>query len=518
MSNKAHDHVHRLIHSMSRAEKRYFKLHLQRHAHGGPSVGGQLFDAIAGMATYDEAALLERFKGRSFTKRFAITKRRLYESVLRALDAFHAERSLDSRLDRSLHQVRILYDRALYEDAAKLVHGTWRLARQHDRLPTLLALLEWEHRLAERDNYAHADAAQLKALQEKVQALRTEQQELDVLWALKTRVFTLLYREGPARDEAAREELHAVMRQVAAQGPQALHSAKARFLYHHIHSAVAFALGDLATCKTQLEANRELLQAEKQRFQEEPTLILSVLGNLAYVCMALGLHQEAMAHLAAFRRAPEAWRMPESEDLEVKLFSTTCSLELSLHLQRGDVRSALAMLPLVERSLERHAHRLGPIRRAGFHFQLAQVQVLAGDATAALRWMNRLLDELRPDESAEIATAARLLYLVVLYEAGKRDLLGYAIRNTERFLRSRDRLHPAEQHVLALFRLLQKEGDVPEREHALRRFREEWSSARPDEAGRTGHFDVLAWVESQLTGRPLMDVVRERAGGLDRAA
>ena len=87
MANKAHDHLHRLIRSMTKAEKRYFKVHSGRHLSDGERRYHRLFDAIAAAEEYDEAAIIQRFSQEAFTHRFAITKRRLYETVLDSLEA-----------------------------------------------------------------------------------------------------------------------------------------------------------------------------------------------------------------------------------------------------------------------------------------------------------------------------------------------------------------------------------------------------------------------------------------------
>lgn len=112
--------MHRLIRSMSAAEKRYFKLHAARM---GQDAGKQamLFDAIAAMEHYDEEALLARFRNEAFARHFAIAKRRLYEAILHSLEAFHAESSVDARIHRLLHQVEILHRRALYADAQRVL-------------------------------------------------------------------------------------------------------------------------------------------------------------------------------------------------------------------------------------------------------------------------------------------------------------------------------------------------------------------------------------------------------------
>lgn len=520
MSNKAHDHVHRLIHSMSRAEKRYFKLYVGRHVQAGQSNHPLLFDAIATMEVYDEQDLLQRFKGAAFIQRFAITKRRLYETILRSLDAFHSEASLDARIYRGLQQVRILYDRALYEDAAKLLHGVRRLARQHDRQAALFAVMEWERRMAERDNYAHVDQEKLEQLSAELSGLRAEQQELDELWTIKSKLFLTLYRNGRARDEDMRAALAQLLAEVPLKDPAEARSSKARFLYHHIHSAAAFTTDDLVTCYHHLDANRVLLEQERQQFDQEPVLVLSVLSNLAMVCVALGKYDEALTHLKAFRTAPDAWDMPETEDLELKLFSTSYSLELGLYTRLGECDRALALVPAVERGLTEHAARMGSIRRAGLHYQLAYLHLLAGLPDEALRWSNRLLDGLSAHESNELSTAGRLLYLVALYEAGKKDLLAYALRNTERFLKARGPVHDREHFIIGLMRALLRAGNREQERGAFAAFHESLCglASGPSAGNVQDQFDARAWVEAKLSERSFAAVLREGVVRRDQAA
>ena len=63
MPARTQDHVHRLISSMSPAEKRYYKLHIARYGqeHG---IQELLFNAIADMKRYDEDAMLAALRER----------------------------------------------------------------------------------------------------------------------------------------------------------------------------------------------------------------------------------------------------------------------------------------------------------------------------------------------------------------------------------------------------------------------------------------------------------------------
>ncbi len=518
MSNKAHDHVHRLVRSMTSMEKRYYKLHIGRKGPGGGQ--HELFDAIAAMEEYDEIALLERFKDQPFTRHFAITKRRLYESILRSLDAFHADRSVDARMHRILQQVDLLYQRALYDDAAKLLQSVRRLARQHDRQPILLAVLNWERRLMEQGNYGKAGIADVDRVAEEGRDVLAQQMELDTLWDLKSRVFLLLYREGRARDATAQKELSDLLQHPMLADKSPLRTARARFLRGHVRSAADFAMGDLAGCHAHLSANMELLRAERVRFADDPSLVIGVLSNLTYVCNRLGRYEEAAALLREFRTLPSTWEMPETEDLDLKLFISTNSLELSLLARTGEFERALELVRAIESGLQRHGGSMSAIRRAGFLYQVAFTYFGAGQADMALKWLQRLLNDVRMDESAEIVCFGRLLSLLAWMEAGRTDLLTYGLRNTERLLEARSRTFRFEPIYLDMIRNVLKAKTDAAVHDAIQQFHDLVSPLEhdPKEQAVFDLLDPLAWAESKLQGRPFAEMVKERAMRVGRAA
>ncbi len=138
MSNKASNNLHSLIRSMSKAEKRYFKLYSSRHTLGERNNYSILFDAVDKQEEYNEEKLLAKFKGEALTNRFSISKRRLYEAVLKSLDAFHANSSIDEKIRKLLHYSEILYDRSLYEQSEKILQSARKLATKHERWNALL--------------------------------------------------------------------------------------------------------------------------------------------------------------------------------------------------------------------------------------------------------------------------------------------------------------------------------------------------------------------------------------------
>lgn len=497
---------------MTRQEKRYFKLYTSRHAVAGTGNHQVLFDAIAAMPAYDLGKLRKQFEGHAFMRRFAISKRRLYEAVLNSLDAFHAGRSVDDKLHRALHHVELLFDRALHADAARVLHGVRALARSNDRQAILLLVAEWERRIMERSNYSGVDATILAQRAADCDTLVQEWQQVEHLWQIKSRSFLLIYRTGQAPGPKELTELDALAREpILAEGAP-LHTARARFLQHHVRSAIAYAGNDLTTCEQQLIGAAEVLRREQDQFRNEPDLMLGVMGNLAHVRMRLGRHQQALDGFRAFRKLPLLLSTAPNRDLEMKLFVMGTSLELSVHAAKGDFNLGMQRLPGLETGLALYGQRISAVRRVELMLQAAYVSFGAGHADQALRLCNRLLGEKELSTHADLHAMGRMLNLVVLVEMGKWGLLEYLLRNTRRHLKQHGTIFHSEPLLLDHVQALTKAKAAPDRKQLWTRLANELAALAPDspEAAALDHLDLLAWARGHAEEKPFAEVVKAR--------
>ena len=508
MPNAAPDHLHRLIHAMSRAEKRHFKLYTSRHLPGGRSSLQLLFDAVAAMPEYDPDALREKFAGQAFMRRFPITKRRLYEAVLESLDAFHAGSTVDDKVSRMLHHVEILFAKALHADAAKVLRAAADLARAHDRQPLLLQAAEWERRIMERSNYAGITDAELAGRAKEVEQAAAQWMEADALWSLKSNAFRLLWRNGQA---AGREQLRELGgAPLLAQGVRP-GSAYARFLHHHVRSALAFARNDLRTCEEQLERCAQVVEREGGRLYDSAGLLLGVMGNLAHVRMRLGRHQEALEGFRRFRQLPLMMKQAPNPDLGTKLFVMGSSLELSVRSMQGEFAKAMACTHDLEAGLERHGQQVGAVRRAELMLQAAYACFGAGEHGQALRWCNRLLSEKGIGGFAQVHALGRMLNLAALMELGRTAHLAYVVRNTRRFLRRNGPALAMEAALLDHAQAMAKGMDA-------KSLRAAWPllharlAAHADGPGAAllDQVDFLLWAQAKAEGRSFGELVRDR--------
>jgi D-tyrosyl-tRNA(Tyr) deacylase len=87
---KASDSLFRLIKSLSKNEKGYFKKMAEALAGSGGSNYLLLFDAIDKQNEFDEAAIIKKYSKENFVKNLSVTKRNLTDLILKALRLYQS--------------------------------------------------------------------------------------------------------------------------------------------------------------------------------------------------------------------------------------------------------------------------------------------------------------------------------------------------------------------------------------------------------------------------------------------
>ena len=129
---KTTDHLFRLVKSLNKSEKGYFKKYANFHVRNEMNNYIRIFDAIDLQTEYNEARLLHKFRNERFVKQFAVAKKYLYDIVMESLEAYH--RNSTTEIRSLLTRVEILVDKGLHSQAKKLLRKAKEMARIHENL------------------------------------------------------------------------------------------------------------------------------------------------------------------------------------------------------------------------------------------------------------------------------------------------------------------------------------------------------------------------------------------------
>ncbi|MCH2199422.1 MAG: hypothetical protein MK081_11640 [Flavobacteriales bacterium] len=456
MSNKASNNLHELIKSLTKAEKRYFKVYASRHMSNSSSNYERLFDAIDRQTDYNEDLLLKKFKGEPLTKRFSIAKNRLYQSVLRSLDAFHANSSTEAQLKRQIHSAEILYHKNLDGQALKILRSARKVAEKHEKITSLIEIGKWEKRILEKKQYEGQGKKDLKKLLEEDQMLTARLDTYNQLWNIKSRIFRNLYQKGKARSGKDLSKFKKILDELAVKQEQEGMLTENTFLLNHLYSAYYFGIGEDEGSYPYLKANLSLIERQPHLFDEEPTRLMTTLTNLIYVGHKLGHEKEAFENLEKLRSLP-AQEGGSDVYMEVRVFALSSSIELALHIASGSYEEGFALVQRIEEGLYKYEGYLSSVRKASFYFNIAVLYLKASRLNESLKWINQLLNNIEIDKTQDIHCMGQILNLIIHLELENKSLIPYALRSTQRFLETRERVYRFESVILKFINEILKE-------------------------------------------------------------
>lgn len=146
MSNYNSDALFQLIKSLSKAEKRFFKVYVTRQKSGEDALFIKLFDIIDKQTTYNEKNILKKEKNIK-PQQLSNLKANLYKQLLKCLRANNSIDDIDMNIRELLDNAKILYNKCLYEQCMRMLDKAKIIAEKFERPIFLFAIIELEKNL-----------------------------------------------------------------------------------------------------------------------------------------------------------------------------------------------------------------------------------------------------------------------------------------------------------------------------------------------------------------------------------
>ncbi len=501
-----------LIKSLTKQEKRYFKLFASRHVIGKENKYVILFDAIDKQSSYDETKIKKKFKGQTFIKQLHVTKNYLYKLILSSLRQYHEGKAEDV-FPVLMRNAQLLFQKGLIKQSEKILDKALKTAIGNERFLQVLEVYRLRHHIIHNRN-------DLQGLENYVNV--DFQQEIDILNIYKNylefqllhdKIFIPYWKSGGIRKAEEKEVYSKLFEDELYQNIENAKSFNARMFYHNARFLYYFQIAEWEKCLEHMQAQVFMFEDldPVQRKGDREANYISSLINLYIIQKQLHRYQEGLLNLRKLRAIPTS-----SSALKSRLFTRSYNLEIDLYISTGQFRKGISNLQSFVNELKDYDKQIQSQHRIGLYYNLAYLNFGAGKYHDALDWINQLLDEPDVKTREDLYSFGRILNLFIHYELGNDQLLEYIVKSTYRFLLKRKRLYKAESIVL---KFLKKYPNFTDRQ-ILKGFREmyiELSSLTKNEfeARAFEYFDFLSWLESKLENRDFEEVLIEKRNTLN---
>lgn len=500
-----------LIKSLTKSEKRFFKLHSALQS--GDKNYLRIFDAIDKQKTYDEEALKSLFAKETFIRHLPSEKNHLYKLILKALRAYHAESSVSGILKQEIKNIEILYQKALYIECNKLLHRAKRIARENERFYYWFELLSWEKMLLEEAYESGEFTKDLDALIKEERDVIDRLQNLAAYHVLYSKINYVFRSGGYVRTDEEHAMVEEISEHPLIKGKNTALSRRAATICYYTQGFCHWAKRDWKTSLEKFERVRAILDEHANIRADLPKRYIRTLHYIINARIELRDLEKARADIKVMRSLPGTNGF-HGINIDTQVFVASYLSELRLLDRAGDHEKALALVDDILQGMERIGPRLHKEHELEFHFALACVHFGAGQFNKALFWLNKVLNDNEPTLRQDIFTYARLFNLVVHYELGNYDLLEYIVRSTQRFLSKHHRAHQVEVTLIEHIKKLARAGDPEVKRNLFVSLRDTFLELfeDPNESLVLKYFDVLAWATGHAEDITFQQAVK-RAGG-----
>ena len=463
MPTPVKDQVWRLIKSLTKAEKRNFKLFATRAAATTNAKFIQLFDLLDRAETLDDEAVIRRMK--LTPGKYSNLKRHLNQQVLTSLRLLHINKEIDIELREQIDFARILYGKGHYLDALRILEKAKAKAVEHNQDLLHLEIVEFQKLIEAR----HVTLS--RQVDNKMDLLLNESAERSYsilntseLFNMNIQIHGRYIESGHSRN--AEEEQHNIAfweeiqtvrvdrETVTSTFHQKINRFQSAMWYHYIQLNFEESLEAAKNAST-------LFTLSRQMTVKDPDLYLRCLyyvSVFAYLLGDLALLTRYRQRLATFLQDENIQFNENSRTIGSIYFHLT---QYNEHFLREDWEAAYAYSQLIAEQHANQEFRPAQHRWGLFLYKAAAAAFQVGKFAEALDYLNEIINMKLGIHREDLLINTRLLHALCNFELGHVSLVDYHLTSLSRLLRrSRE---TAELHRLAVS-TLRKLLNTPQRE------------------------------------------------------
>lgn len=505
------DQLFNLIKSLSKAEKRNFKLYAKRTQQSSEARFIRLFDVLDKMELYNESVIFKRFHSLS-KGQLSNLKRHLYSQILSSLRVIHIQKNIDIQIREQIDFARILYGKGLYMQSLKLLNRIKGIAMDANQDVLHYEILEFEKLIEEKH------ITRSRTVKNKMENLIQESELRDQILSnackltnLKLEIHGLYIKMGHAKNE---EDARIVQDYFEKNLPKLDYKTLTFFEKVYLHQTYVwyyYILLDFEQCFEHARKWTDMFHQTDSMISKDPDLYLRGLHYMLTSMFALRDRNRHENVLKLIEKLYEEHAEIFNMTTEIIHFLYYYSALLNRYFLTGTFEEGLAIIKPLEEKLEAYDRHLDLHRILVFYYRIAWLLFGCGKFGEAIDYLNKIINLKAGHLREDIQSYARLLNLLAHYELGNYELLEYLEKSVGRFYGKMENQNRVQMEVLSFIRKKMK-SNPSESRSLLEALKESLEKLEQDRFEKRSfiYLDAMAWVESKLEGVLIQDIITAR--------
>lgn len=507
VSSNKQEHVFDLIKSMSKAEKRNFKLYATRLSGNQEAKFVALFDCMDSLDEYDEAKILHRCPVKK--EQLPNMKAHLYKQILKSIRLLSSQHSVPMQLHEQLDYARILFDKGLYRQSSKILEKAMEQAMDYEQYTRAIDIIEFQKKL---DSLYISRSMARDSERSSRQAYKIFSKVVTItdLSNISNQLYGLYLQLGYARTQKDIDLIIQIFEPKLTVYSEAKLSLTEKVYYYQAQVWYNYIRHDMLTCYKYACHWTALFDANPHMKETMYDLYLK-----GYSRLLEGLY--LMRSYRRFVKQLERFELECDRLTQMNNNSKMLALQI-LYTQRinkcfydGSFREGIKLIPEIMDFIEEFKDRYDVHHRMTIYYKIGCLYFGNGDYLKCNEYLGKVISMRDPQIRRDLQCYARILNLISSYEAGLDYNIDYQARSVYVFLVKMNDMQQVQKEMMAFLKRINSTYDSAlKKELKILYDKIKPLENHPYERRTFYYLDILSWLESKLEGTKVSDIIRRK--------
>ncbi|GAB3812512.1 hypothetical protein [Pontibacter rugosus] len=503
------DSVFQLVKSLTKSEKRHFRLFANRQGASDGLKFLQLFDALDSLAVYDDEKILKQVPS---IKKIQLPnlKANLYKQLLSSLRLYHTSQNVDIQLQEQLGHARVLYNKGLYQQCLKVLDKIKASALQAELQHIALTAIDFEKQI-ESQYITRSLSGRADTLSSEATALSVQVSHLHDLSNVALRLYGLYLKMGYVRNQEDYASVSSFFKESLPAVNETTLSFTEKIYFYQSHVWFYSIIQDFRSCYRYAQKWVDLFETHAEMKSTQETMYLKGLHNLLAALFNLQYYSKFEQVLQDMEAYADDENRRTNANTEMLLFLYIYTNRLNAYFMSGNFTEGVSMVPELLKKLKHFQLQMDPHRMLIFYFKIASLYFGSGDNQTSIKYLNKIINYKDTNLREDIQCFARILRLIAYYEAGDDYELEHQIRSVYRFL---GKMNDQHQMQVEIFRFLRNLGNITplQLKDAFNGLKEKLIviAENPFERRPFLYLDIISWLESKIENVPVQEIMKRK--------
>lgn len=509
MARQQTDHLFKLIKSLSKAEKRNFRLYVNRGGGSDNTKFITLFNIIDKQKDYNEEEILKKAKEIK-PSQLPNLKANLQKNLLISLRLMARQTDIDIMLRQQIDYAKILYNKALYQQSLVMLDKAKLQAKKQNRDILYFEMLEFE-KLIESQYITNSIEGKADKLTAESESAFKRLNLNGALSNMAIRLYGFYLKNGYVRNEEDQITITDYFHEHMPAFSFNDLGFYEKLYFYQAHVWYYLIIQDFLMVYRYALKWVELFKEHPDNIIAQPDLYIKGFNNMLdglYFTGDYTRFEKGLKELGSFKNSSAA---PLSKNVELLLCQHYYAHSINYHYMEGTFTEGVKLVPDIVQFIEENSIYLDTHFILVFYYKIACLYFGSDDYHNTVKYLNLVINFKDEELRGDIQCFARILNLITHFEMENYDLLEYLVKTTYRFLAKMKDLHRTQKEMLLFLRRLP--GLPPEKlNEAFRTLLKELKrlQADPFEKRPFLYLDIISWLQSKISGVPVQQVIRQK--------